>query len=96
MENIDQQIEALKTKIAKLEFHASQLTTSPFISDWDRGHVENACARIKRKMEKELKVLLIAQIKSGTISYGEQAVKYRQLAEQAAEIERQENYGGTN
>lgn len=66
MENtLEQQIEDIKTKIKTLEGHAEFMTSSPLISEWDRAHVSNACARMKRKMEKELKALLIAQIKAG-------------------------------
>lgn len=65
MENIDQQIEDLKNKIKTVELHAAFLASLKQMSHWDKNNVAAACDRITRKMEKELKALLISKIDAG-------------------------------
>lgn len=62
---IDQQIEDIKNKIKALNEHEAFITSQEYISNWDREHVVSACGRIQRKMEKDLRTLLIAQVMSG-------------------------------
>lgn len=65
MNTIEQQIVDIKTKIKTVEKYSAFLASQELMSEWDRNHVVEACGRVQRKMEKELKALLIAQIKSG-------------------------------
>jgi hypothetical protein len=65
MNIIEQQIEDLKTKIKTIEKYSAFLASQELMSEWDRGHVIDACGRVQRKMEKELRSLLVFQIKSG-------------------------------